>query len=146
MKLSQLTTDALVNVLCEITPYINNIVTDNKLAAELGRKIDAQKIKTRAGVMLEGTKKLNALVPMLLQKHRDDLYGILAALNGKTSEEIGAQNALVTAAQIMELANDRELLDFFKSWQQEEVSASSRLSAAAMPSSGQEPALMSSAL
>jgi len=118
MKLSQLTTDETLDVLCEITPYINNIVTDQELTTELRRKADPENLKTRADVMLEGAKKLNVLVPIVLKKRRDDIYGILSVLNKKTTEEIAKQSFIATVSQIREVLEDKELINFFKSFVQ----------------------------
>jgi len=116
MKLSQLTTDETLDVLCEITPYINNIMTDQELNTELRRKADPENLKTRADVMLEGAKKLNVLVPIVLKKRREDVYGILSALNKKAPEEIAKQSFLTTVSQIREVLEDKELINFFKSF------------------------------
>jgi len=118
MKLSQLTTDETLDVLCEITPYINNIAIDQELTTELRRKVDPENLKSRADVMLEGAKKLNVLVPIVLKKRRDDIYGILSVLNKKTTEEIAKQSFIATVGQIREVLEDKELINFFKSFVQ----------------------------
>ncbi len=116
MKLSQLTTDETLDVLCEITPYINNIVIDQELTTELRRKVDPENLKTRADAMLEGAKKLNVLVPIVLKKRRKDVYGILSVLNKKAPEEIAKQSFITTVNQIREVLEDKELISFFKSF------------------------------
>ncbi len=121
MKLSQLTTDETLDVLCEITPYINNIVIDQELTTELRRKVDPENLKTRTGVMLEGAKKLNVLIPVVLKKRRDDVYGILSALNKKEPEEIAKQSFIATVNQIREVLEDKELINFFESFVQPEA-------------------------
>ena len=114
MKFSQLTTDKALDVLCEITPYIANIATDDELMAVIGKAVKREGM-TRAGVLLLGAEKLTKMVPVLLKTHRDDVYGVVAAVNGKTVDEIREQNVIKTAAQIVEVIKDKELLDFFKS-------------------------------
>lgn len=114
MKFSQLTTDKALDVLCEIAPYIANIATDEELMAVIGKAIKSDGM-TRAGVLLLGAEKLTKMIPVLLKTHRDDVYGVVAAVNGKTVEEIRAQNVIKTTAQIVEVVKDKELLDFFKS-------------------------------
>lgn len=114
MKFSQLTTDKALDVLCEITPYIANIATDDELMAVIGKAVKREGM-TRAGVLLLGAEKLTKMVPVLLKTHRDDVYGVVAAVNGKTVDEIREQNFLKTSAQIVEVIKDKELLDFFKS-------------------------------
>lgn len=124
MKLSEFTTDESLDALCVMTPYINNIIVDADLSEELRRKIDPQQMKTKAEMMLEGARKINALVPIILKNHRLDVYGILSVLNKKTPGEIGKQNFLVTAAQIRDVVKDKAFMDFFKSCAEQEESAS----------------------
>lgn len=114
MKLSQLSTDRALDVLCEITPYISNIAADQNLMETIGKSIKGEGLTT-AGVMLLGAEKVTKLVPILLKSHRDDVYGVLAAINGVSLEEIAKQNIIATSRQIVEVVRDRELLDFFRS-------------------------------
>lgn len=115
MRLSELTTDESLDALCAMTPYINNIMVDQDLSEELRSTIDPKNLKNKAEMLHEGMKKINALVPIILKKHRGDVYGILSVLNEKTPGEIGKQNFIVTAIQIREAVKDKALLDFFKS-------------------------------
>lgn len=115
MKLSEMTTDRATDVLCEITPYIANIVSDDELLSELRNAIDKKDVATRAELLARGAEKISKLIPIVLKKRKADVFGILAALNEKTETEIGKQNILVTMAQIREIAKDKEFIDFFKS-------------------------------
>ena len=45
MKLSQLSTERATDVLCELTPYIANIVEDSALMESLRDAIDTEKQK-----------------------------------------------------------------------------------------------------
>lgn len=124
MKLSELTTDESLDALCLLTPYINNIITDHALSEEVRRKIDPEHMKSKADVALEGAKKINTLVPIILKNHRNDVYGILSVINKKPVEAIGKQNFIVTAMQIRELVKDKALVDFFESCAEQEEAAS----------------------
>lgn len=124
MKISQLTTDESLDILCEVTPAIFSIVTDEALVGELRQKIDPENLKTQADIVIEGTKKLNVLVPIVLRTHRAEVYQILSLLNRKTPEEIARQSFIQTGMQIRELIRDRELINFFISFVQPEESAS----------------------
>lgn len=115
MKLSQMTTDRAADVLCELTPYIANITADEELLAELRNAIDPKEVATKAELMAKGVEKVTKIVPIILKKRKADLFGILAALNEKTAEEIGKQNILATMAQVREIVKDKDLMDFFKS-------------------------------
>lgn len=114
MKISQLTTDNALDVLCEITPFVSNIVTDNELMETVGKAIKRDGL-TKAGVMLLGVEKLSSLMPIVLKSHRADVYGIVAVLNGMEPEEIARQNVIKTSMQIRDICKDKELLDFFRS-------------------------------
>ena len=115
MKLSEMTTDRAMDVLCEITPCIANITADEELLAELRNAIDPKAVKTKAELMVKGVEKITKLVPIVLKKRKPDVFCILAALNEKTVEEIGKQNIIATMAQVREVVKDKDLMDFFKS-------------------------------
>lgn len=119
MKLSQLSTDKAADMLCELTPYIANITGDKSLLDELAHKFDS-KGKSVAELYVFAAKKYTALVPILLKTHKADVFGVLAVLNETTPEAVGKQNVLSTMRQIREAFKDKELLDFFKSWQEPE--------------------------
>ena len=122
MKLSQLSTERATDVLCELTPYIANIVEDSELLESLRNAIDTNKVKTKAELIAIGLGKATRLVPIILKKRRSDAYGILAVLNEKSVEQIAMQNFLITMKQIKDMARDKELVDFFKSWADTEES------------------------
>lgn len=115
MKLSEMTTDRAMDVLCEITPCIANITADEELLEELRNAIDPKAVKTKAELMVKGVEKVTKLVPIVLKKRKADVFGILAVLNEKTVEEIGKQNIIATMAQVREVVKDKDLMDFFKS-------------------------------
>ena len=115
MKISELSTDKAMSVLCEITPHIENIITDTELIAELKEAINLDNAETMAAKMALAVAKITKIIPILLKNRKEDFYGILSALNEKSVEEIAKQNIIVTAMQIRDIAKDKELLDFFKS-------------------------------
>lgn len=115
MKLSEFTTDQAMDVLCEITPYVSNIVTDEELLGELRAAIAVEKGITRAEILARAVEKFNKIVPIVLKRRKSDIFGILAVLNGKTAEKIAKQNIIATMAQIRDITKDKELLDFFRS-------------------------------
>lgn len=117
MKLSEITTDRAAEVLCELTPLIDSIITDEELMQALSAAIGADdKAEMSIGQkLLLVSSKMSKIVPILFKKRKSETFGILGILNGKTTEQIAAQNILVTMAQVRDLAYDRELTDFFKS-------------------------------
>lgn len=119
MKLSELTTEQAADVLCELTPYIANITGDKALLDELGKKFDSNG-KSVAELYTYAAKKCAVLAPVLLKEHRADVFGILSILNETAAEAVAKQNILTTILQIRSVFKDKELLDFFKSFGQED--------------------------
>ena len=115
MKLSQMTTDKATDVLCEIAPYAMNIMTDEDLMNELKAAIDFDEANTMAEKIAVSVGKISKILPILLKKRKNDIFGILGALNDKSIDEIAKQNVIKTMSQIKDISKDRELLDFFKS-------------------------------
>ena len=115
MKISELTTEKATEVLCELTPHVTNIVTDEALIAELKSAIDFTKANTMAEKMALTAGKITKIIPILLKNRKSDVFGIVGVLNGKTIDEIAEQNIIVTMKQIRDIAKDKDLLDFFKS-------------------------------
>lgn len=119
MLISQLTTDRAADVLIELTPYIANIVKDEILTNTLGKTIDTEGM-SRIGIVAAGVQRLSDYIPFLLKDHRSDLYGILSILNEKTAKEIAAQNIMQTISMTKEVLQDKDLIDFFKSFMSQE--------------------------
>lgn len=115
MRISELTTDKAADVICRLTPHVSAIVGDEDLIAELKKTIDRKDIQNKAQYLTIAAGKITALMPILLNKRKNDVMGILAAINGKSVDEIKAQNIIVTMQQIKEAVQDRDLIDFFKS-------------------------------
>jgi mannitol/fructose-specific phosphotransferase system IIA component (Ntr-type) len=115
MKLSELSTDRATDVLCEIAPYVISILEDEELLNELKTAVDFEKAETMAEKMAIIGNKFTKIVPIILKGKKQDLFGIIGALNEKTPEEIAKQNIVKTMKQIREITKDKDLLDFFKS-------------------------------
>lgn len=115
MKLSQLSTDDALNVMCELTPYISNIASDESVMKIIGKAVSTDGM-TKIGVTLAAADRFTKLVPVLLKTHRDDVYGIVATVNSMDVEDIKKQNVLKTMIQVKEVFQDKELIGFFKSF------------------------------
>lgn len=115
MRLSELSTEQAADILCSITPFVTNIASDEELLSELKRAVSKDSVKTRAEMLAIGAEKISKLVPIILQKRKEDVFGILGVLNQKSAEEIAKQNFLATLKQARDIAKDKELIDFFKS-------------------------------
>lgn len=115
MRISELSTDKAADVLCEVSTYALNIVTDDELRDSLKAQIDAEKPQTAGERYAIGAQRIGQWIPILLKKHRDDVFGILAAINGTTIATIKKQNIIKTMLQVREAVKDKDLMDFFKS-------------------------------
>lgn len=117
MKLSEISTERAADVLCELTPLVDSIITDEDLMQSLSAAVSREQTEGMSvgQKMLLVSSKLGKIVPILMKKRRAEMFGILAVLNEKTPEQISAQNMLVTMMQVRDLVNDRELIDFFRS-------------------------------
>lgn len=115
MRISELSTDKAADVLCEVSTYALNIVTDDELRDSLKAQIDAEKPQTAGERYAIGAQRIGQWIPILLKKHRDDVFGILAAINGTTIAAIKKQNIIKTMLQVREAVKDKDLMDFFKS-------------------------------
>lgn len=115
MKLSEFSTDKAADVLCEISVYTLNILADEEIRDSLKKQTDEEKQQTAGEKYAIGAQKIGQWIPLILKKHREDAFGILAVVNSVTVDAIREQNVLVTMRQIRELAKDKDLIDFFKS-------------------------------
>lgn len=115
MKLSELSTERAMDVLCILTEPVSAIVSDEMILQELRDAVDKENAVTMAEKISIGLQKLGRLMPMVLKDHRQDVYTILSVMNEKSAEEIAKQNVLATMKQIRDIIKDKELLDFFRS-------------------------------
>lgn len=122
MKFSELTTEQALDVICEITPVVSDIVTDEELSTELKRKIGINEKMTRADIIAIGLEKISALSNILFNKKREAIFSILAAVNLAEIEKVKKQNLMLTLKQIRELAEDKVFWDFVKSCKRTEKS------------------------
>lgn len=116
MKISELTTERAADVLCEVSIYALNILSDKELLASLRMQLDGTDgDSTKADLIAVASEKIAELVPLLLKKHKDDVFGIVAAVNGLTIEQVLQQKIIKTMTAIKEMAQDKDLIDFFRS-------------------------------
>lgn len=116
MKISELTTERAADVLCEVSIYALNILSDKELLASLRMQLEGTDgDRTKAEMIAIASEKVAELVPLLLKKHKDDVFGIVAAVNGLTLEQVRKQKIIKTMTAIKEMAQDKDLIDFFRS-------------------------------
>ena len=119
MRISEISTDRALDVLCEVSVYIGNIATDEALTDELKKHMNTSGM-TKAEVMKAGAEKISAIAPIVLKSHKNDVLGILAAVNEITVDELKQQNVMNTMKMVKELVQDEEFISFFSSCAQEE--------------------------
>lgn len=116
MKISDLSTDRALDVLCEILPNVNSICIDEDLVEAVKKKISKKFSElSRAEILLIGAEKLTEIGLIALKKHRHDVLSILAAINGVEPEQVERQNIIKTMTMLRELTKDEELIAFFGS-------------------------------
>lgn len=115
MLLSEMTTDQLTDCLCTITPYINNIITDEDLLNTLKDKMGLNEESTKLEMVSVGVEKANKIIPILLKTHKEDVYGIISAITGKSIQKVSKQPGIITITDIMLIVKDKGMQDFFTS-------------------------------
>ena len=124
MKLSQTSSNETMDIICEISPYISNIVEDKKLMKILKNKVkydeDKKEESQEKGFEL-GINNLMKLIPIVFKDHRKDVQMILAIMDNVTLKEIQEENIFKNMARIKEIFEDEEMLSFFTSMQSLEV-------------------------
>ena len=124
MKLSQISSNETMDIICEISPYISNIVEDKKLMKILKNKVkydeDKKEESQEKGFEL-GINNLMKLIPIVFKDHRKDVQMILAIMDNVTLKEIQEENIFKNMARIKEIFEDEEMLSFFTSMQSLEV-------------------------
>lgn len=122
MKLFDMSTEESANVIITISALSDNIFTDKVFMESISKAVDRSGL-TRAGLAMEGLKRIFSSAQTLLGPHRDDVFGIIGALNGKSVAEISAQPFRETKDEIKEIFEDKDLMDFFSLFSQREKNA-----------------------
>lgn len=101
-KIAEMTMDELTLALCQMAEPASNIMSDGAVSeafVEMGKKLNK-----KASLLQNIAVFTSVLVPVLLgEKHRDDTYAVLAALEGVTVEEIRKQNGIRTVKDLFEV-------------------------------------------
>lgn len=117
MKISEMSSDRVMDVLAEITPFVSNIVEDEKIMAIFKDKIiineqNEGEIKEKG--FQSGIKIVMKLVPSLFKTHKEDIQNILSIMDNVPLKQIKEEKILVTMGRIKELLEDKEFIDFFR--------------------------------
>lgn len=120
MIFTSMETDKMLDVICEITPAVGNIVNNEAIVNILKDKVKPVKGDTEETIRQKGFKKgvenLTKIVPILLKENREDIYLIISVLNEKSIEDIKRQPVTETLKQINELLKDDEVKEVFTSF------------------------------
>lgn len=119
MKLSEMTTDKMLDVIADITPSIGEIVCNENIRQAFKDKVKASADDTaetlRAKGFTQGIRNICKVVPLVLKENRRDCYIILSAFNDVPVKELEQQSPLKTIKQLTELVTDKELMELFTS-------------------------------
>lgn len=119
-KLAEMSTVELATTLCLIAEPAGNIFSDDMVCQAF--KDFGSAYEEQAGVIKNMAVFASKVVPALLgDAHRDDTLRILAALSGKTAEELKIQSGMETMKELFAmLTRDRDLTEFFRSGTEKE--------------------------
>lgn len=110
MKLSQLSTDALADVLLRLTPPLCRIIQDENTLAALD-ELSFTGLDTQPP-LLSLARLWEKLAPLLLQHHAQDVYEALSILTEKPIDALRQQPGLTTLGDLLAVW-DKQLSRFF---------------------------------
>ena len=108
MRISEMNTKQAAECVCAISAPLGRIGEDAAVNAYL-KSLSGQKGKTMMQMIASAVAEL---VPALLNTHFDDTVAVIAALTGKTAQDIESQNILSTLRDVRG-SIDKDLIDFF---------------------------------
>lgn len=111
MKFSEMNTDQMAKALVMIAEPVSAIAKDENVLAVLK---DLGKPKKGQPPIMLYADMISGFIPVLLGAHKNDVYTIIAAMTGKTVEEVSEQPGLETVKQIREFL-DADFVSFFTS-------------------------------
>lgn len=109
MKISQMTTDQGADVTLRIAEPVSKIMHDEQFLAVI-----EQIAKGSDNPVKFFADNIAQIANLALKSNRESVYEIVAALNGKTAQEIAEQRFVQTIKDIRESV-DKDLIDFFGS-------------------------------
>ena len=80
-----MTTEKTLDQMLDLLPYVSNVLSDPDLQ-ELGRKM--RKGPNGEPAELDSLAAMQAVYPVMLTRHRADLYGIIGVQLGKAADEV----------------------------------------------------------
>lgn len=122
MKLSELDTNGVADILVRLAPDIETLMNDTELASIIKNRKQTSDENEATSL---GMVTVLSVAAYLLKNQRLATWSILGSLNGKTANEIGKQLFPVTLKQLVEVLNDKDLIGFFTSFAPSEPGQSS---------------------
>jgi len=110
MKLSQMSTDKALDCLAALTPYIEKLIEDEEIL-----DIFKSKKAENEAQWLFGLKRMLTILPQIIGKHKETVFGIVSVVSGRTLEEVAEQSIITTLFDFKEIVNDKDLIIFFTS-------------------------------
>lgn len=110
MKLCDMDTDQFLDTLCELSLPLCRIAEDERTIRALETLGEAELADQPAPKAAASIA--SALIPLLLQTHREDMLAVLACLTGKPVAALRSQSGLQTVRDACD-SLDEVLLDFF---------------------------------
>lgn len=104
-----MTTEQTMDQMLELLPYVSNILSDPNLQ-DLGRKMRVGPNGEPA--QMDSLEAMNSVYPIMLTKHREDLYGIIGVQLGKDVKEI-KDMPFDNVRQVLKTDSMRAFFDFF---------------------------------
>ena len=113
-KIAEMTTEELAVCLCKAAQPIANLMEDEEVTSafsDLAKKMDG-----KGSLIGMFGAFVSVVVPALLgEKHREDTYALLAAVEGKGASEIKKQNGIKTAKDVWSLfMTDVDMVSMFR--------------------------------
>lgn len=108
MKISQMNNNQAADALVRIADPMGRICDDEELVDMLDTFSNLKNVGFIAAI----GRMLPRIVAYALKKHREDMYEIIGALDGKTSEEVAKMN-FVETVKLVKDSYDDILKDFF---------------------------------
>lgn len=113
MKFSAMNTREQAKVICRIAPIVSRIGQDDEFNKALSAMAKDSKESENKTVLQKASAMIDALAPMLLDRHYDDALLITGELLGKTADELEGMG-LLTIIRGVKGVIDEELIGFFK--------------------------------
>lgn len=111
--LTEKNTDEILDVICEITPIIYDLISDDDLMRKIGAKTGVGENASVEEKTKAGLGKITSIIPLLLKNKREDICKIISILTGTEYEKVKKQNGLKTIKQVIYIVKSEEFKSFF---------------------------------